>query len=142
MLQGWTISRNTERPLGEVGTMDNGLKQFLYWAPRILCLLFAAFLSIFFLDVFSEDYSFWETVVALLMHLVPTTIVLVVLAVSWRWEWVGAVMFTAFGVLYLVMAWGRFPISVYFTISGPLFLVAGLFLVNWIMRSRNTSNSR
>ena len=116
--------------------MNKLMKQSLYWAPRILCILFAAFLSIFALDVFSEDYSFWQTAVALLMHLLPTAIVLVLLAISWRWEWVGAVMFTALGVLYLVTAWGRFPMSVYFAISGPLFLVAGLFLVNWIMRAK------
>ena len=92
--------------------------------------------------MFSEDYGFWQTVVALLMHLVPTGIVLFVLEISWRWEWVGAVIFTALGVLYLVMAWGKFPLSAYFTISGPLFLVAGLFFVNWVMRSRHNSDSQ
>jgi hypothetical protein len=122
--------------LAEVEAMNQGTKRLLYWTPRILCLLFAAFLSIFALDVFSEDYSFWETVVALIMHLVPTFVVLIVLAISWRWEWVGAVIFSTLGVLYIVMAWGRFPLSVYFVISGPLFVVAGLFLANWILRGR------
>jgi hypothetical protein len=67
---------------------------------------------------------------------VPTFVVLIVLAISWRWEWVGAVIFSTLGVLYIVMAWGRFPLSVYFVISGPLFVVAGLFLANWILRGR------
>jgi hypothetical protein len=116
--------------------MNEPLKQWLYWTPRVLCLVFAAFLSIFALDVFSEDHGFWQTVVALMMHLIPSALVVVLLVISWRWEWVGGVAFTALGVLYLVMTWGRFPLSVYFTISGPLFLIAGLFLVNWVWRSK------
>ena len=120
--------------------MNELVKGLLYWAPRILCILFAAFLSIFALDVFSEGYGFLETVLALAMHLVPTAIVVVSLAIAWRWEWVGAVVFAALGVFYLVMAWGRFPLSVYFSISGPLFLVAGLFLVNWVWRAKLRPN--
>ena len=116
--------------------MNEAGRQSLYLAPRILCIIFAAFLAIFALDVFTENNGFWQTVVALLMHLVPSFLILVVLAISWRWEWVGAVVFAALGVLYVVMAWGRFPMSVYFIISGPLFVIAGLFLVNWVSREK------
>jgi hypothetical protein len=111
-------------------------KKSLYWTPRILCLLFAAFLSIFALDVFSEELGFWQTVAALLMHLIPSAAIVGVLAIAWRWEWVGAAAFGAFGLLYVLMMWGRFPLSVYFTISGPLFLIAALFLANWILRAK------
>lgn len=116
--------------------MNEAGRLSLYLAPRILCIIFAAFLAIFALDVFTENNGFWQTVVALLMHLVPSFLILVVLAISWRWEWVGAVVFAALGVLYGVMAWGRFPMSVYFIISGPLFVIAGLFLVNWVSREK------
>jgi hypothetical protein len=129
------ISRIIRVSQAEVAAMNNLTKQSLYWTPRILCLLFAGFLSIFALDVFSEDHGFWQTVVALLMHLIPSAIVVVLLAIAWRWEWVGAYVFAALGVLYLLMAWGRFPLSVYFTIAGPLFLIAGLFLANWLLRA-------
>lgn len=106
----------------------------LFWTPRILCLLFAAFLSVFALDVFDEGYGFWKTILALLVHLIPTWIILIVLAISWRWEWVGAILFTALGVLYPVLFWGRFVWYVYLFMSGPLFAVGGLFLVNWFFR--------
>ena len=66
--------------------MNHGVKNVLCWMPRILCLLFAASLSLFALDVFGEHSGFWETLVGLLMHLVPTFAALIVLAVSWRWE--------------------------------------------------------
>lgn len=114
--------------------MRKPLQRLLFWTPRILCLLFAAFLSVFALDVFEEGYGFWKTVLALLVHLIPTWIILLVLAFSWRREWVGAILFTALGVLYPVLFWGRFVWYVYLFMSGPLFAVGGLFLVNWFFR--------
>jgi hypothetical protein len=110
------------------------LKRTLFWGPRILGILFALFMSLFALDVFGEGYGFWETILALVMHLVPTYILVVVLVVAWRWEWVGAILFSLLGVLYLVMTRGRVHWSAYLTISGPLFLVGGLFLANWLSR--------
>ena len=45
---------------------------------------------------------------AFLIHLIPTGIVLVALAVSWRWEWVGGILFIALGMAYLVTSWNKF----------------------------------
>jgi hypothetical protein len=115
--------------------MKPSVKRLLFWTPRILGLLFAAFISIFALDVFDEHHGFWETALALGMHLIPTAILLVLLALSWRWGWIGAVLFPALGALYLVNFWGRFPWSVYAIISGPMFLLGILFLLNWIFRA-------
>jgi hypothetical protein len=58
-----------------------------------------------------------------------------VLALAWRWEWVGAVLFTALGVLYIVMFWGPDRWLAYLMISGPLFLIGVLFLLNWLYRA-------
>jgi len=109
-------------------------RRLLYWSPRILTLLFAVFVSLFALDVFDEGYDFWGTVAALFMHLIPTWIVLVVLAVSWRWEWIGAVLFVALGIVYVFLAVGRGHPEWTLVISGPLFVVGGLFLLNWLKR--------
>lgn len=121
--------------------MKKHIKRLLFWTPRILCILFAVFVSLFALDVFNEDYSFWETILALLIHLIPTYIILIVLAVSWRWEWVGAILFSAFGLLYMLMSWGQFNLSVYLIISGPLFLMGILFLLNWLYRQEFQAGS-
>jgi len=115
--------------------MKRPVKRLLFWAPRILCILFAVFVSLFAFDVFGEGYGFWGTMLALLMHLIPTFVILIILAISWRWEWVGGILFIALGVLYLVTSWGRFHWSAYLLISGPLFLVGVLFLINWRYRA-------
>ncbi len=94
------------------------------------------FLSLFSLDVFGEHRGFWETILALLIHLIPVYIVLIVLAVAWRWEWVGALLFNALAVYYVVSSWDRFGWSTCVIIAGPLVVVGVLFLLNWIYRAQ------
>jgi len=94
------------------------------------------FLSLFTLDVFSEGYGFWEAILALLIHLVPVYIVVIALGIAWRWEWVGAILFIALALFYLIWSWGRFHWSAYLVISGPLVLLGVLFLFNWIYRAQ------
>jgi len=114
--------------------MKTNSKRVFFWAPRVLCILFAMFLSLFALDVFDQGYGFWKTLLALLIHLIPIYIVVIVLAITWRWEWVGAILFNALAVLYVFWFWGRFPLATYLVISGPLVLMGFLFLFNWIYR--------
>ena len=111
------------------------MKRILFWTPRILCILFAVFVSLFALDVFGEGYGFWEAILGFLIHLIPTGIILVALAISWRWEWLGGVLFIALGTAYLATTWNKFRWSAYLAISGPLFLIGVLFLINWWYRA-------
>ncbi|MGC9523249.1 MAG: DUF7670 domain-containing protein [Anaerolineae bacterium] len=111
--------------------MNATIKQVIVWTPRVFGILFAIFISIFALDVFSEGYGFWETLVALFMHLVPTLLVVIALIVAWRWEGIGAALFIALGVAYLVMS--RIESWV---ISGPLLVIGALFLISWIVTRR------
>ena len=123
--------------------MEESVKRFLFWTPRILCIAFAVFVSLLALDVFGEGYTFFETILAFLIHLIPTGIILIALVVSWRWEWMGAIAFTALGVLYIVIFWDReFSWSVYVIMSGPLFLLGVLFLVNWLCRKQLRAGSQ
>ena len=109
------------------------LSRFLFWSPRVLGIAFAAFISIFALDVFQEDSSFHKKILALLIHLIPTAILVFILIISWRWEWVGVGLFIGLGFLYLIMACGKFQWSAYLTISGPLFLIGVLFFLNRLL---------
>lgn len=116
--------------------------RLLYWTPRIFGLLYAAFTSVFALDVFGEGYTFWRTILALMMHLIPTAVVLGALAISWRWGWAGGPVFLAIGAWYLVASWGRFPWSTYLVIAGPLFLLGLLFEIDWWSARLRTRSDR
>lgn len=85
----------------------------------------------FALDVFSEGYRFGEAILALLLHLIPTYVVVIALAIAWRWEGPGATLFITLALFYLITSGGGSWI-----ISGPLFLIGVLFLLNWIYRAR------
>jgi hypothetical protein len=74
----------------------------------------------------------WDTLVALLMHLVPTAVLLACLAAGWRRDEIGAILYAALGIAYIVLFWGRFPWHVYAIMSGPVFLIAVLFLAGWL----------
>ncbi len=110
----------------------------LYWAPRVVCLAFAAFLSLFAMDVFGEGLGFWRTLLALSMHLIPVFVVLLILALAWRREWIGAAAFACVAVLFLfnmpkhLSPQGRQSAALF--IAGPVFVIAALFLANWLKR--------
>ena len=115
--------------------MEKPAGRILYWAPRVLGIMFAAFISIFAFDVLGEGYTFWETVVALLMHLIPTAVILLAVVIGWRWEWLGGLLFIALGIVY-ILVFREGDLIAYLLISGPLFLVGGLFLFSaWSHRS-------
>ena len=114
--------------------------RILFWAPRVLGILFALFISIFALDVFGQGYGFWGTIVALFMHLIPVYILLLALAISWRWEWAGVLLFAGFSIWYLATSWGPYPLGFILAgawpIAGPPLLVALLFLLNWLYKPK------
>jgi hypothetical protein len=127
--------------LRRVNDMKTPAKQLLFWSPRVLGIFFAVFISIFAFDVFDEGYGLQETIGALLIHLIPTAVIVAILVLSWRREWIGGIVFIAFGALYLVMSRGRFTWSARVMIAGPLVLLGILFLINWRCRLELRSES-
>ncbi|MGC2635798.1 MAG: hypothetical protein WA294_01365 [Acidobacteriaceae bacterium] len=73
------------------------------------------------------------------MDLIPALIMVAVLIVAWQWEWIGAGLFFL-AALYYAWSWTVPPRHVHWApiagISGPLLLMAILFLVSWIERSK------
>jgi len=114
-------------------------RRTLFWTPRILAMLYIAFISVFALDVFNEEQGFWRMLVALSIHLIPAFVLTVVLVLAWRWEWIGAALYAAAGLLYVADVLTRplvpeTKVNWILIIAGPTFLVAGLFLANWLKR--------
>ena len=117
------------------------ISRFVYWTPRILAIVFILFLAMFSLDIFDNNYTFWEIVLGLFMHNIPTFILLIVLLISWRYEIVGAVAFILAGILYIVWLLMSQKLEWYMLfwvlqIAGPTFLVGILFWVNWKKRKQ------
>ncbi len=115
----------------ETGIMKQSIKKFLFWSPRVLCIIFALFISIFALDVFDGQHTFWETMLALVIHLIPTMVIVLVLIIAWKRELFGCIVFFVLPIIYIAMAWGRFTISVYLTMCTPMLLISVLYFLNW-----------
>jgi hypothetical protein len=109
------------------------MKRKFIWLPRALAITYAAFLSLFALDVFSEGYGFGETIVALFIHLLPTLLIIVSLLLAWRFERIGGLLFIGLGFLYSIVFAPADVIALLITVA-PLIIIGLLFL--WSGSSR------
>ncbi len=117
------------------------INKFIYWTPRILSIIFILFLALFSLDVFDTGLSFWQTVVAFLMHNIPVFVLSIVLIISWKYEIVGGVAFILVGLLYVVLTLINKPFEWYMLawivqISGVAFFIGVLFLAGWFKKNK------
>jgi len=122
--------------------MEKKINKFVYWVPRILSIIFIFFLALMSLDVFSSKLSFWQILVGLFMHNIPTLVLLIVLIISWKYEIVGGITFILAGLFYIIMvsikvAW-YLALSWSLTIAGPAFLIGIFFMINWFKKKQIT----
>lgn len=120
--------------------MKKNVSDLIYWAPRIIAIMFVGFLALMSLDVFGTGLSFRETLVALFMHNIPALILLGVLLISWKYEIVGGIGFILAGLAYIILLL-RNPFEMYMIawaaqISGLAFVVGILFLVGWFKKEK------
>ena len=109
--------------------------RLLLWSPRILGMLVTLFIGMFALDAFSEGKPLVQALGDFIIHLIPALILLAAVVASFRWAWIGGVMFIGLAVIYaLTMSRGRLDWML--TISAPLLVVGVLFLWSWLHRSR------
>lgn len=121
--------------------MENKVSKFVFWTPRILSIIFIAFLALMSLDVFEAEASFWQILGGLFMHNIPVFILLAVLIISWKYEIVGGVAFILAGILYIItvarnvdnlgmaLAWS-------IQIAGMAFVIGGFFIANWVKKRK------
>ena len=77
--------------------------------------------------------KWYEYLAALFMHLIPSFILAAVIALAWKYELVGGMLFIALGIIYVLIARG-FPISVYLLMTGIPALIGSLFIINHFMK--------
>jgi hypothetical protein len=119
--------------------------KFIYWAPRILSIIFILFLAMFSLDVITPDASFGEIIVGLFMHNIPVFILIAILVISWKKEIVGGIVFILAGSLYIInitiTAILTPPFHWYYLvwiliIAGPALIIGILFLIGWFQKKK------
>lgn len=117
-------------------------RPFIFWLPRILGVLFALFLMLFSLDVIEMGKSVQEIATGLFIHNVPALTLLLLVIIAWKYELVGAISFFLVGGIYILLVTSTSRFSWYMLnwlliISGPAFIISGLFAYQWIQKQKN-----
>lgn len=120
--------------------------KFLYWAPRIICIIAILFISMFALDAFESGLTFWQQIGAFLLHLVPSFILSAVLLIAWKWEYVGGILLTIIGLGLTPLVFIKnyqmnhsvwMSLGVILSITIPFVLVGILFIFSSYQQKKN-----
>ena len=118
----------------------------LHWTPRIICILAILFISLFALDSFSPDLTIWRQIGDFLKHLIPSFVLIILLIVAWKWEFIGGIIFTLIGLgfsPFIFMHNYKMNQSVWHSlttiliITMPFVIVGILFIVSHKKKKKN-----
>jgi hypothetical protein len=128
--------------------MKTSTKVF-YWTARILGILAILFISLFSLDSFSSERTFWQNTTAFLIHNIPSFVLLASLIIAWKWEKVGGILFTivalAFGIFIFVFNYKKnhFPVLTCLlqtlVVAIPFVLAGILFILSYYRKKKELS---
>ncbi len=123
--------------------------KILHWTPRIICILAILFISLFALDSFSPDLTIWQQIGAFLIHLIPSFMLLALLIVAWKWEFIGGIIFTLIGLGFSPIIFMHnykmnhsvwMSINVIMIITIPFVIVGILFIVSHYKKKKSKYN--
>jgi len=119
--------------------------KLIHWIPRILCILAILFISIFALDSFSPELSFWPQVGGFFIHLIPSLILLILLIFTWKREFIGGIIFTLVGLVltpfifslnYRMNNSTLMSIGIVMLITFPFIIVGILFIISHFIKKK------
>ncbi|MEI6696926.1 MAG: hypothetical protein WCO13_12765 [Bacteroidota bacterium] len=129
----------------------NKTLSILHWTPRIICMLAILFVSMFALDAFESGLSIWQQIGGFLIHLIPSFVLLTFLIISWKWEYVGGIIFAIIGLglsPFVFMLNYRMNHSILqslfiiLVITIPFFVVGILFILSHFIKKKNIQISQ
>lgn len=122
------------------------IQRFIYWLPRIICILAISFVSIFALDAYDQNLGVWKQIQEFAMHLIPSFILLLILLIAWKWELIGGIVFLIIGIglspliymhNYRMNGSVWMSLWVIITITFPFILVGVLFVIGHLKYEKN-----
>jgi len=119
----------------------------LHWLPRAICILAILFISLFAFDAFSPEYTFWQQVGRFFVHLTPSIILTIILAIAWKRELIGGVIFGLVSIGLSPMIYEHnynlnhsitTSIGIVLMVTFPFVVVAALFIVSHFKKKQNS----
>lgn len=127
------------------------MKKALHWVPRILTILAILFVSMFALDAFDPGMTLQEQITGFLIHLIPSFILVILLAIAWRYRFAGGVIFMSLGIaismFLFILNFSKNPnlwmtLGIMASIGFPFFISGVLFVVDHFFGENNKVNSQ
>jgi len=106
------------------------MQRLLYIAPRAIATIGILFLSLFAFDVGAGGIPLIQRLTGALIHLLPSFMLLIVLGIAWRHEFVGGVLLILCGLVPHLLL--RNPLLVNAILGSPFLLAGLLFLLHAI----------
>ncbi len=125
--------------------MKTSIRLF-HWLPRIFCILAILFISLFAADSFAPGLTIWQQLGGFVMHLIPSFILLALLIVAWKWEYIGGIIFTVIGLglspfifmhNYNMNHSVGISLAILLAITFPFVVVGILFIISHFMKKKN-----
>lgn len=102
---------------------------------RLIALGGIGFIGLFALDVFQPGLPPGEVLLALLIHLLPSLVLLMALVLAWRRPWLGAVLFVLAAIAPFALLSNPVPVN---ALLGAPFLASGvLFALEAVLGRRS-----
>jgi len=123
---------------------------FIYWLPRIICIIAILFISVFALDSFQEGLTLREQLQAFAMHLIPSFILLIFLIIAWKWEIAGGIFFLLIGIGISPMIYMHnfrmngsvwMSLGVLGMITVPFIMAGLLFILGGVSKNKRTKKA-
>ena len=111
----------------------------ILWTPRILCIGAILFVSMFALDAFEAGIPISRQLLNFMMHLIPTYVLLVLLAIAWKKPYLGGILFAVTGIVMspfvYTMNYHRThsvmtSLSIILMITVPFIVIGTLFMIS------------
>jgi hypothetical protein len=117
--------------------------RLFHWLPRTLCILAILFFSMFVLDASAPGLTPSQQLEALRIHLIPSFVLLALLLIAWKWEFVGGIALAATGLVLSIPVFALnyrrthsigVSLSIILMVTIPFVVVGILFIVSHRMR--------
>ena len=111
--------------------MGRSFTRLLHWPVRFLALAHLLFIGLFALDVFDTGLGTWQTLLSLLIHLIPSLSIALALLLAWKHSLVGAIAFLLLSVLFPLFFLDPSDGIAFWVLIAPLPVCCMLFFLEW-----------
>ncbi len=108
-------------------------------SARIIGIGAILFVSVFALDAFAPDIPLTEALIGFAIHIIPSLALAVLLAIAWRFEWIGGVLQAIVGVSAFWLVRGSWPVQL--LLGAPFMLSGLLFVLHGSLSRRDAEHS-